>query len=197
MLHRASAAALTALLSLSSVPAAYALTSTEILEEQKAIKGDELCSNKSGEQQGKCISDVLKRIKQLRDDFADALKEERVQWYLDNSNLGAGEEYAAALSQHTRDAQAKRQLFNAQQREIEKLFFSRQKIVRGGGASSSSSSSSKAYSRKVTVDDMTAAKEKCASVRDEEGQRICLRTQLRLINPKSKKMGGAVRQLQQ
>lgn len=196
MLHRASAAALTVLLSLSSVPAAYALTSNEILDEQKAIKGDELCSNKSGDQQGKCISDVLKRIKQLRDDFADALKEERVQWYFANTALGGGEEYAAALAQYTKDAQVKRQLFNAQQREIEKMFFSRQKIVRGSGMTSSSSSSS-AYSRKVTSGDMTAAKDKCAKVKDEEGQRICLRTQLRLIDPKSKKMGGAVRQLQQ
>jgi len=192
MLHRTLlSAGISATLALSMIPSALALSSDEIIAKQKSFKAIEMCEDKQGTFRGKCITDVIKRIAMLRDELKDALEIERTEWYADHSNLGVSEEYTKALQDYTKEVSAKRKLFNDQQRELEKMFFAKQKELLSN--QSSSSSSSRAYTRPVTKTDITNANDKCAKIKDTTAKRLCMRQQLRLIDPAARKMGAGVR----
>ncbi len=171
---------------------AFAKTSDEILDEQKSFTVNQVCEGRDRTQRayGKCIGDALKRINMLRDEFNDALEIERTEWYESHSHLGVSAEYSQALKEFTTGVTAKRKLFSDQQRAAEKVFFAAQKTVRQEGLSSSSNSSRSSL-RPVKATDEKAAALKCAKVKDDNGKRLCIRQQLRLLNPGLSQMGAA------
>ena len=188
--HRLIASALTAAVALSAAaPAALAMTSDEVIALQKEFKANDMCADKTQRLRGKCIGDVIKRIKSLRDEFRDALEDERKAWYDANSYLGVSTEYTSAIQKYTQDVLAKRKVFNDQQREIEKKFFDEQKafLKQNGGSTGSG------YTRPVTKTDLETATQKCAKQKDASGLRVCLRTQLRLSDPNARQMGAGLR----
>lgn len=191
MLHRTIVSAgLTAALSLSIIPSALALTSDDVLAKQQSLKAVEMCDGKSGTFRGKCITDVIKRIAMLRDELKDALEIERAQWYAEHAHLGVSTEYTKALQAYTKEVSAKRKLFNTQQREIEKIFFTKQKEALRTQQSGSSSSRS---GRSINTTDLESAEQKCANQRSDTARRICLRQQLRLMDPAARRMGAPLR----
>jgi hypothetical protein len=167
----------------SAAAPALAATSDDFLAEQKAFKASDLCEGRNQRDQGRCIGDAIKHMKALLKDFNDALAEERAQWYKDNSNLGATTEYQTLLRAYLTEISAKRKLFRDQQKEIEKLFFSERKTVRENTLTEKTT-----YTRKITSADMDAAKEKCAKQTDSSGLRVCLRQQLKLIDPTTRQL---------
>lgn len=192
MHHKLLSAGISAALCLSLIPVAMAATtSDEVIAKQKAFKAVEMCEDKQGTFRGKCITDVIKRIAMLRDELKDALEIERTEWYKAHASLGVSEDYTKALNEYTKGVTAKRKLFNDQQRELEKIFFAKQKELLSSSKSSSSSSSSRA--RPVTKTDLTSAEEKCAKIKDTTAKRLCMRQQLRFIDPAARKMGAGVR----
>lgn len=196
MKNRLIAAALTSATLVSMVPVAFAQSSDEILAEQKTMQVEQVCEGRDRSQRayGKCIGDAINRIKLLRDEFKDALEEERTAWYNEHSNLGVSAEYRTALNEYTAEVAAKRKLFNEQQRTIEKAFFDAQKSIRLGGVSASSSSA--ASSRPTTRLTTTTEKEaeaKCANQKNESAIRVCMRQQLRMQTPNARTGSPAVR----
>ncbi len=183
-LSRIIASASVAAVCFSSAAPALAATSDDILVKHKAFKAADLCEGRNERDQGRCIGDAIKRMKALLKDFNDALAEERTQWYKDNSSLGATAEYQTALRAYLDEISAKRKQFTQQQREIEKLFFTERKAVRENTASTEKPT----YTRKITAADMEAAKEKCAKQTDSSGLRVCLRQQLKLIDPTTRQL---------
>lgn len=171
---------------------AFAKSSDEILAEQKSMSVTTVCEGRDRTLRayGKCVGDALKRINILREEFKDVLEEERKEWYLNHSNLGVSTEYSKALKAYTDEVNAKRKLFNIQQREVEKIFFAAQKAVRATGLSSSSSSSRGSARTPVTSTAEQEAKKKCSYQKDTTALRICMRQQLRLLDPAAKKMGA-------
>lgn len=178
-----------AMLSLSMAAPALAVSSDELLDIQTSFRTDDLCNGKTGTLRGRCISDVLKRIKALREEFRDALKIENTEWRSDHSHLGVSAEYKKALQEYTRDVSAKRRLFNEQQRDIEKAFFAEQKKIR----TSAKADTPRGFTRTVKAGDMKAATKLCSSHKDSSAQRLCMRRQLRLIDPAARRMGGTTR----
>jgi hypothetical protein len=182
-LSRTIASLSTAVICLTSAAPAFAATSDDILVEQKAFVATELCTGRNARDQGRCIGDVLKRMKAMLKDFNDALNEERAAWYKENAALGTGTEYQTALRSYLDSITAKRKLFRDQQKEIEKLFFTDRKTVR-----ENATPEKKSYTRKITSADMEEAKKKCANQSDASGLRVCLRQQLKLIDPTTRQL---------
>lgn len=192
MTTRLISAAVTGALLFSLAVPAFAKTTDEILAEQKSFKANELCEGREGTKRGKCIGDVIKRIKVLKDEFKDALEEERTAWYLEHGELGVSTEYRIALNEFLAATKAKRKTFTDQQREIEKLFFALQKEIRSN--SSEITPQKERFTRRLTKADLEAATKKCENQskrKDLRAVRICVRQQLR--DPAARQMGAAQR----
>ncbi len=166
-----------------SAPAFAASTTDEILAKQKEYQADEVCTGRTDKNLGKCIGDALKRIKALRKEFADALDVERKAWYDEHAGLGVSTEYSTALQEFIAATTAKRKLFNDQQRIIEKLFFNSRKDVRENATSTTTT-----YTTNVNAAAMEAATLKCAKESDARGLRLCLRQQLKLMDPATRQL---------
>lgn len=175
--------AVAAMLCMGIAAPAFAATTDEILAEQKAFQANDICAGRTERNLGKCIGDVLKRIKNLRKEFADALDVERKAWYDEHAGLGVSAEYSTALRALITEATAKRKLFNDQQRIIEKLFFNTRKDVR-----ENATATTKTYTTNVDAAAMEAATLKCAKASDARGLRLCLRQQLRLLDPATRQL---------
>lgn len=184
---RVFASGMAAALSLSIAAPAFAATSDEVLLTQASFRTDDLCEGKTGAMRGRCIGDVLKRLKALRKEFRDALELERDEWKDAHAHLGVGAEYTKGLQEYTQSVNAKRRLFNEQQRVIEKVFFDEQKAIR----TSATSTKPRGYTRQVTAGDLDAAEEKCSRYKDSSALRLCMRQQLRLIDPAATQRGAA------
>ncbi len=182
-LSRIIASASVAAVCLTSAAPALAATSDDILAEQKAFKAADLCTGRNERDQGRCIGDAIKRMKTLLKDFNDALSEERAAWYKENAALGTGSEYQTALRAYLDSINTKRKQFRQQQQEIEKMFYAERKTVRENAPAEK-----KTYTRKITSADMEEAKKKCAKQSDASGLRICLRQQLKLIDPTTRQL---------
>lgn len=181
------ASGIAAALSLSVAAPALAATSDEILLTQASFRTDDLCEGKTGTLRGRCISDVLKRIKALREEFRDALEVERDAWKAEHAHLGVSTEYSKGLQEYTQGVIAKRKLFNEQQRVLEKVFFDEQKTIR----TTSTAGKARGYTRQVETGELDAAKEACSALKDSSAQRLCMRRQLRLIDPEATQRGIA------
>lgn len=175
--------AVAAMLCMGIAAPAFAATTDEILAQQKTFQADDICAGRTERNLGKCIGDVLKRIKALRKEFADALDVERKAWYDEHAGLGVSTEYSKALQTFITATAAKRKLFNDQQRIIEKLFFNSRKDVR-----ENATATTKTYTTDVDATAMEAATLKCAKVSDARGLRLCLRQQLRLLDPATRQL---------
>lgn len=163
-------------------PAFAAATSTEdVLAELASFDAATICKDREGRNLGKCIGDVVKRIGMLRDDFGQALKAERASWYEANGNLGVSAEYTIKLQQYLDGVKEKRAKFIELQRSLEKTFFAARKQILD-----SAESDTKTYSREVKSGDLETAIMKCAKQADSKGLRICLRQQLRLMDPSTR-----------
>ncbi len=156
-------------------------TSDDILVELKAFDASSMCEGREGKNLGRCISDVVKRITALRNAFNDALKIERNAWYAEHGNLGVSSEYATKLQEYLSDVKEKRSAFSDIQRSLEKTFFTTRKEVR-----ESTTANSLSVSRKLEPNDMEAATAKCAKQSNANGLRICLRQQIRLMDPNTR-----------
>jgi hypothetical protein len=166
-------------------------TSEEILTELRAMDGNKLCQGQTGRLRGKCITDIIKRLKMLRGEFTDALEIERTAWYNVHSYLGVSDEYKKQLYAYLKLVNDKHKTFNDLQRALEKIFFAEQKAVRTNA--NSSSSSSRGFTRSVSKTGMSDASLKCSKVKDDSAKRICLRGQLRLNDPAARQMGASRR----
>ena len=182
-ISRMIASASLAAVCLATASPALAATSDEILTQQKEFQAEELCAGRNARDQGRCIGDAIKRMKAMLKDFNDALNEERDAWYKENGAMGATTEYRTALRAYLDEVSAKRKLFRQQQQEIEKSFYSERKTVR-----QTETKPSTTYSRTITSEDMEAATQKCSKQSDASGLRVCLRLQLRLINPATRQL---------
>lgn len=192
MITRITSAAVTGTLLFSLAVPAFAKTTDEIIAEQKSFKANELCEGKEGTNRGRCIGDVIKRINILKDEFKDALEEERTAWYLEHSNLGVSTEYRTALNAFLASTKTKRSTFTSQQREIEKLFFALQKEIRK--TSSEITPQKEHFTRRLTTMDLETATKKCENQskrKDLRAVRLCVRQQLR--DPAARQMGAAQR----
>lgn len=157
------------------VPSALALrTSDAILREQTSmLEETDVCANED-RNRGQCITDTLKHLKSLRDEFSRALDAERTTWLNKNGTQStATTEYRQALQEYLATVAEKRRLFNTQDRTIQKGFFDEQKAARSSAGSSSSSSSR-------TSTSMKAAQRACAGLKNSSAQRVCLRSQFRV-----------------
>lgn len=175
--------AVAAMLCMGIAAPAFAATTEEILAEQKTFQTQSICEGRTERNLGKCIGDVLKRIKALRKEFTDALDVERKAWYDEHASLGVSTEYSKALQEFIAATGAKRKLFNDQQRVIEKLFFDSRKDVR-----ENATTTTKTYTTDVNAAAMEAATLKCAKVSDARGLRLCLRQQLKLLDPTTRQL---------
>jgi|GEM_PF-6038563 len=161
-------------------PAFAAATSTDdVLTELQSFNPDTICAERTGKNLGKCISDVIKRISGLRNDFSQALTAERKEWYAAHGQLGISSEYSEALQAYLASVKTKRETFTELQRGLEKAFFAIRKQV----LDSAESTDTPSFTREVKGADMEKATAKCAKQSDSRGLRICLRQQLRLQDP--------------
>lgn len=157
------------------------MSSDEVLAELKSFDPTTICAGREGKNLGKCIGDVIKRISTLRFEFTQAEKRERSAWYDAHGQLGVSAEYNKALQEYLANAKTKRTEFTAVQRELEKVFFAARKDVRDNAVTGTGS-----YTRAVTGADLEAAKAKCSKQSNNGGLRICLKQQLRLLDPNTK-----------
>lgn len=158
-----------------------ATSTDEVLATLKAFDPNTICTDRTGKDLGRCIGDVLKRIASLRNDFVQAERKERQAWMDAHGTLGIGTEYRTALQAYSDSVKAKRAEFTKIQRELEKIFFDQRKAILNSVSSGTGS-----FTRVIKADDMQNATAKCAKQSDASGLRICLRQQLRLLNPKTK-----------
>jgi hypothetical protein len=172
--------ALAAAMSFSLAAPAFAATSDELIEQQRTFQSQDFCNGKTGREVGRCISDVLKDIKDLRDAFHDALRIERRAWDEENAGLGVGTERAAAFKAYMKSVMEKRNTFNSRQHEIEKSFFSTRKIVRKNPAPETP-----VEPRKIVQIDMEAAKAKCSVYKKDDAVRVCIRQLVREANSRA------------
>jgi hypothetical protein len=180
------AAAISAASLFSIATPAFAATSDEIIAKQMEFNANEMCGDKTERLRGKCISDVLKNISRLKDEFRDALRKERKAWDEEHETLGISAEYSAALSEYTKTVLEKRKKFDQQQRTLEKSFFAEQQKYR----IDNSGTQTRGNAKRISKEEMAAGIEKCAIQKDDSALRVCLRQQLRLQDP-TKRTGPA------
>lgn len=163
-------------------PAFAAPTSTDaVLAELASFDPATICEGREGKNLGKCIGDVIKRIGMLRDDFSQALTAERIAWYDAYGNLGATSEYTTKLQQYVEGVKEKRAKFTSLQKSLEKTFFATRKQIL-----ESAESNTKTFTADIKSGDLEAATAKCARQSNAKSLRICLRQQIRAMDPNTR-----------
>jgi hypothetical protein len=179
-------------LSLTVLQPAFAATPTtdDILTELRSFDPDTMCEGRTAKDLGRCIGDVVKRLGTLRKDFSQATRTERDAWYTLHGYLGVSSEYSTELQKYLDSTKAKRTEFTELQRTLEKAFFTvRKQVLESSGTGSTT------YSRRLEKTDIETATAKCAKQTDKSGLRVCMRQQLRLLDPRTRQLnitpGGA------
>ncbi len=165
-------------LSLALAPAAFAedavapVENVETVESLSRSLASLSCDGKEGKETGRCITDVLKRIKTIEYNFAQWYKREVAAWRKANDGDGISEEYTLALKAFNDQMQEKRKYFQEQVRLVRKAFFDRQTIVRV----QKGEVKTKGSTPLTTTGEQELLKqcdEKFAS--DQDAERVCLR----------------------
>lgn len=176
-------AAVTVSLSVMQPAFAAAVSTDEVLAELRTFNPDTICKGRTGKDLGRCIGDVIKRLSYLRNDFSQAMRAERDDWYELHGYLGVSAEYSTKLNEFLDGVKVKRTEFNTLQRTLEKAFFAvRKEILESSGTGSTT------YSRRIEKSDVENATAKCAKQTDRSGLRICMRQQLRLMDPRTRQL---------
>lgn len=133
------------------------------------------CENKEGRAIGTCISDALKRIKVLENEFALQYKAETVAWRKEHDADGITKEYVVALKVFNDQMQEKRKYFQEQVRIVRKAFFDQQTIIRvqKGEVNTKGSTSLSTAEEELLL---KQCNEKFAS--DQDAERVCLRNMI-------------------
>lgn len=172
------ASSVLATLSLALAPAALAEDAVAPVENVETIEdlSRELtslsCEGKEGREIGRCITDVLKRIKAIEFNFSLWYKNEVKTWRSAHDNDGISEEYTLALKAFNDQMQEKRKYFQEQVRIVRKAFFDQQTVVRvqkGEVNTKGSKSLTTAEEQEL----LKQCSEKFAS--DQDAERVCLR----------------------
>ncbi len=130
------------------------------------------CEGKEGREIGRCITDVLKRIRTIEYNFSLWYKRQVKEWRAEHDGDGISEEYTLALKAFNDQMQEKRKYFQEQVRNVRKAFFDEQTIVRvqkGEVNTKGSTSLTTAEEKEL----LKQCNEKFAS--DQDAERVCLR----------------------
>jgi len=175
MRARLLATSVLASLALCNVPLALAEGEAETIESLTASLSDLTCDGKEGKGIGQCISDVLKRIKVIEENFSLAYKAEAAAWKEEHEGDGISEEYVLALKAFNEQMQTKRKAFQEAVRLARKKFFDQQTVVRVQKGEVKTVGS-KPLDTAAELEARKQCSEKFAS--DQDAERTCLRSLL-------------------
>lgn len=162
-----------------AAPAFAVGTAEEVLIKLSEYEETDLCVKKSGREAGRCMTDVLKRIKQLQDEFDDALRIKRREWDKANGHLGIGNERKIAFKEYMKGITEIRNTFKKRQKALEQRFFDENTVTRKNIPDVEPKDSYKAQI------DMAAALAKCEGAYTKEATiRICVRQAVRMATAK-------------
>ena len=133
------------------------------------------CEGKEGKAIGTCISDVLKRIKNIEYEFSVQYKAEVAVWRTEHDKDGISKEYTLALKAFNDGMQAKRKAFQEAVLLMRKKFFNQQSVVRVQKGEVKTTGS-KPLNTAGENEALKQCSEKFAS--DQEAERTCLRSLL-------------------
>lgn len=133
------------------------------------------CEGKEGREIGRCITDVLKRIKAIEHNFSLWYKAEVAAWRKAHDGDGISEEYTLALKAFNDMMQEKRKYFQEQVRNVRKAFFDQQTIVRVQKGEVNTKGS-KLLTTAEVQELLKQCNEKFAS--DQDAERVCLRNMI-------------------
>ena len=121
----------------------------------------------------KCIPDGLKVLDRAIREFVNIQERKRTQWVKDHSHMGATTEYRILLQAYSEQLKKEGDVFFKQVDALRKQLMSGRTNPRGRGTAASSSSSHVPAHLKAKVDAQALAK--CASIKDEQRYRVCVR----------------------
>lgn len=150
----------------------WAVEKTETIEDLSRQLTSLSCEGKEGREIGRCITDVLKRIKTIEYNFSQWYKAEVAAWRKANDGDGISEEYTLALKAFNDMMQEKRKYFQEQVRTVRKAFFDQQTIIRVQKGEVNTKGS-KSLNTAEVQELLKQCSEKFAS--DQDAERVCLR----------------------